>query len=63
MLQQDQVRSRACDIGSTINRYSDVRCVQCRRIVDAVPHETDDIAEPLQRQQDPKLLLRVDSAE
>jgi hypothetical protein len=36
--------------------------VQRRSIIDAVTHEANDIAEPLQRQQDAELLLRVDAA-
>ena len=63
VLEQDQIGSRARDIGGAVDRDPDIRGVQRRRIVDAVAHEADDMAEPLQRQQDPKLLLRVDPAE
>ena len=63
MLEQDQIGRRARDIGGAVDRDPDVGGVQRRRIVDAVAHEADDMAEPLQRQQDPKLLLRVDAAE
>ena len=63
VLEQDQVGGRARDIGGAIDRDPDIRGVQRRRIVDAVAHEADDMAEPLQRQQYPMLLLRVDPAE
>ena len=63
MLQQDQIGRRARDIGGAIDRDPDIRGMQRRRIVDAVAHEADDVAEPLQRQQDPMFLLRIDPAE
>jgi len=63
VLQQDQIGSRARDIGGTVDRDADIRGMQRRSIVDAVTHEADNMAEPLQRQQDPQLLLRVDPTE
>ena len=63
VLEQDQIGGRARDIGGAVDRNPDIRGMQRRRIVDAVAHEADDMAEPLQRQQDPVLLLRIDPAE
>ena len=57
---QDQIGGRTRDIGGTVDRDADIRGVQRRGIVDAVTHEADNVAEPLQRQQYPKLLLRID---
>jgi hypothetical protein len=63
VLKQDQIRGRARDIGGAINGYSDVCRMERGSVIDAVAHEADNISEPLQRQQDPKLLLRIDAAE
>lgn len=63
VLEQNQIRRRARDIGRTIDRDANVRGVERRSIVDAVPHEADNMAEPLQCQQYPQLLLRVDPTE
>ena len=62
MFEQDQIGRRARDIGGAIDRNPDIGGVQRRRVVDAVAHEADDMAEPLQRQQNAMLLLRVDAA-
>ena len=63
VLQKDQIGGRTRDIGGTVDRDAGIRSVQRRSIVNAVTHEADDMAEPLQRQQYPKLLLRVDPTE
>jgi hypothetical protein len=63
MFQQDQIGRGARDVGRAVDRNSDIGRVQRRRVVDAVAHEADDMAKPLQRQQDPMLLLRIDPAE
>jgi hypothetical protein len=63
VLQQYQIGSRARDVGGAIDRYSDVGRVQRWSVIDAIAHETNDISEPLQRQKNLKLLLRIDAAE
>jgi hypothetical protein len=63
VLEQDQVGRCTSNISGTIDRDTHVRGVQRWGIVDAVPHEADNIAQPLQRQQYPQLLLRVDPTE
>ena len=63
VFEQDQIGGRTRDIGGAVDRDPDIGGVQRRRVVDAVAHEADDMAEPLQRQQDAMLLLRVDAAE
>ncbi len=58
VFEQDQIGSRARDIGGAIDRNPDIGRMQRRSVIDAIAHEADDMAKPLQRQQDPKLLLR-----
>src|SRR5208337_4663860 len=57
--EENQIGCRASDVGRALDGDSDVGRVQRRRVVDAVPHESHDIAAPLQRQQDSMFLLRI----
>ena len=59
VLEQDDVGRLLGDVGGAVDRDADVGGVQRRRIVDAVAEEADDVAAPLQRQDDPVLSARA----
>ena len=60
---QDDVGGVARDVGGGHHRDADVGGVQRRRVVDAVAHVADDVAAPLEREDDPVLLRRRDARE
>ena len=62
-LPENDVGGLARHVGGRHHRDADVRGVQRRRVVDAVAHVADDVAAPLQREDDPVLLRRRDARE
>ena len=58
LFQQDNIGCLFGDIRRAVNRNTDVRIAQRRRIVDAIAEEADGVAVFLQRFQDPRLLQR-----
>src|SRR5215467_2343993 len=56
---QDHVSCCACDFGCPRDGYSDMCCMDRRRIVDAVAHESHDMTAVAQGLNDPSLLIRI----
>ena len=62
-LEQHEIGGLAGDVDRGLDRQAGVGGVHGRRVVDAVAEEPDDVAGPLQRQDDAFLLSRIDFRE